>query len=68
MTAKDADATLPGSDDATAAEPSFDRRGFLALGAGGLLGAVLARRPSGGGAERAAERDPGDRAGHQRRR
>lgn len=41
MTAKDVDATSTGSDEAATAEAGFDRRGFMALGAGGLLAAVL---------------------------
>ena len=41
MTVKNADATSTGSDEAATAEPTFDRRGFLILGAGGLLAAVL---------------------------
>ena len=41
MTVKDADATSTGSDEAATAEPTFDRRGLMVLGAGGLLAAVL---------------------------
>ena len=41
MTVKDAEATSTGSDEAATAEPAFDRRGFMVLGAGGLLAAVL---------------------------
>ena len=41
MTVKNADATSTGSDEAATAEPTFDRRGFMILGAGGLLAAVL---------------------------
>ena len=41
MTVKDADATSTGSDEAATAEPTLDRRGFMVLGAGGLLAAVL---------------------------
>src|SRR4029434_2088651 len=41
MTVKDADAIGTGSDEAATAEPTVDRRGFMVLGAGGLLAAVL---------------------------
>ena len=41
MTRKDADATSTDSDNPATAEPGFDRRGFMVLGAGGLLAAVL---------------------------
>ena len=41
MTVKDAAATSTGSDEAATAGPTFDRRGFMVLGAGGLLAAVL---------------------------
>ena len=48
MTVKDADATSTGSDEAATAEPTFDRRGLMVLGAGGLLAAVLqGARPAG---------------------
>src|SRR6185436_19728234 len=41
MIDKDADATATTIDEAATTEPSFDRRGFMVLGAGGLLAAVL---------------------------
>src|SRR5260221_14599715 len=41
MTVKDADATRTGSNQAATAERTFDRRGVMVLGAGGLLAAVL---------------------------
>src|SRR5262249_16794122 len=44
MTVKDADAA-GNSDEAATAEPGFDRRGFMVLGAGGLLAPVLPTPP-----------------------
>ena len=41
MTVKDVDATSTNSDEVATAEPTFDRRGLMVLGAGGLLAAVL---------------------------
>src|SRR3954451_16524223 len=57
MTVKDADATSTGSDEAATAEPACDRRGFMVLGAGGLLAAVLqSARPA--AAQNAQRRGP----------
>ena len=41
MTVKDADANSTDSDEVATAETTFDRRGLMVLGAGGLLAAVL---------------------------
>ncbi|MEI6201449.1 MAG: hypothetical protein WCP68_05820, partial [Enhydrobacter sp.] len=41
MTTKNKDANSTASDEAASADSTFDRRGFMALGAGGLLAAVL---------------------------
>ena len=65
MTAKDTDAANP-TPGVAIGETALDRRGFITLGAGGLLGTVLTDARPAAAQSAAAARHTGHRARHQR--